>query len=272
MRRDFEPYIPEQIIDYFEPISGLKAKIIGNYLLYINGETVAIIGYPINGEYDEKEVTQIFQSYFEEKKSMRIVIIAPKLPSTLVFEEVKTDNYYRLMLPVKHLSKKIRYMVSRAFRELAIEVGKNLTNSHREIMRDFLNRPDVDEFMDYVCSRLDLYLSRSKTVKIINAFNKTGRLVGFDIVDLPPGRYSFYMFNFIDRNGGYVPGVSDLMMHHFLKISEEEGKLYVNMGLGINEGVKRFKVKWGAEPFLPYQYGVVKRSDISRIFEIFSKL
>ena len=272
MRINFEPYIPEQIIDYFEPISGLTAQIIGNYLLYVNGETLVMIGYPINGEYDEKEVAQILQRHLEEKRKRRIVVIAPKLPSSLAFEEVRTDKYYRLTLPIKHLGKKIRYMVSRASRELNIEVGRSLTKSHRELMRDFLKRPDVEEFMEHVCSRLEYYLSKSKTVEIINAFAKNGRLVGFDVVDLPRGKYSFYMFNFIDRREGYVPGVSDLMLYHFLKISEEEGKLYVNMGLGINEGVKRFKIKWGAEAFLPYEYGVVKRSDISKVFEVFSKL
>lgn len=271
MRTNFEPYIPEQIIDYFESISGLTAQIIGDYLLYVNGETLVMIGYPINREYDEEEVTQILQRYLEEG-GKRIVIIAPKLPSSLTFEEVRTDKYYRLTLPIKHLGKKIRYMISRASRELTIEVGRSLTKNHRELMRDFLKRPDVEEFMKYVCSRLEYYLSKSKTVEIINAFAKNGRLVGFDVVDLPRGRYSFYMFNFIDRGEGYVPGVSDLMLYHFLKISEEERKLYVNMGLGINEGVKRFKIKWGAEAFLPYEYGVVKRSDISKVFEIFSKL
>lgn len=272
MSINFEPYIPEQIIDYFEPISGLTVQMYENYLLYVNEGTAVVVGYPIYGEYCEEGVARIVQKYLKGEKKNRIVVIAPKLPSSLTFEEVKSDNYYRLTLPIKLFNKKIRYMVSRASRELTVEAGRSLTRNHRQLMENFLNRPDVEEFMEHVCNRLDYYLSRSKTVKIINAFSKKGRLAGFDVVDFPAGRYSFYMFNFIDRSDSYVPGVSDLMLYHFLKISEEEGKWYVNMGLGINEGVERFKRKWGAKPFLSYQYGVLRCDGIPKLFEMLSRL
>ncbi len=266
-----EPYIPEQIIDYFESISNLTAKVYGRYLVYAGGETIVIIGYPISGEYREEDIVKMIHESLD-KKIEDIIVIAPWLPRSLRFEEVKSDNYYRLTLPVREMDKKLRYMVSRGSRELDIEVDKNLTKYHRRIMMDFLKRPDVEKYMDYVCSRLDYYLSRSNTVKVINAFRKDGGLAGFNIIDLPLGEYSFYMFNFINRVDGYVPGVSDFLLYHSLRISYNEGKRYVNMGLGINEGVRRFKIKWGATPFLSYQYGVIKQTSVSKMFDIFSKL
>jgi len=266
-----EPYIPEQIIDYFESISNLTAKLLGRYLVYVGGTTIVIVGYPVSGGYREEDIVKIVQGTLQERME-NIIVIAPRLPPGLRFEEVKTDNYYRLTLPVRKMNKKLRYMVSRASRELTIEVDKKLTKSHKRIMTDFLKRPDVEKYMEYVCSRLDCYLSRSNTVRIINTFRRDGGLAGFNVIDLPTGDYSFYMFNFIDRAGEYVPGVSDLLLYHSLRISYDEGKRYVNMGLGINEGTKRFKIKWGATPFLPYQYGVIKQASMYKAFDIFSKL
>ncbi|MCL7388674.1 MAG: hypothetical protein LZ167_05940 [Thaumarchaeota archaeon] len=271
MNLTLEPYIPEQIIDYFQSISNLTARLLGRYLVYIGRRTIVIVGYPVSGEYREEDIVKIVQESLQGGME-DIIVIAPRLPPCLRFEEVRIDDYYRLTLPVKEVGKKLRYMISRASRELTVEVDKKLTKSHKRIMMDFLKRPDVEKYMEYVCSRLDYYLSRSNTVRTINAFRKDGVLAGFNVIDLPSGDYSFYMFNFIDRTEGYVPGVSDLLLYNSLRISYDEGKRYVNMGLGINEGTKRFKIKWGATPFLPYQYGVIKQASIYEAFDIFSKL
>jgi hypothetical protein len=30
-------------------------------------------------------------------------------------------------------------------------------------------------------------------------------------------------------------------------------KAYIHLGLGVNEGVRRFKEKWGGKPTIPYE-------------------
>jgi len=267
-----QPYIPEQIIDYFEAISGLRAKMYGRYLMYTDADTSVVVGYPIQGEFNEEDVAKIVRELLSIQKLENIIVIAPRLPAHLKFDEVKSDNYYRTALPVSVMGKRLRYMVSRASRELTIHLGKNLTKDHRSLIEDFLKRPDIQESTKYICSRLEYYLSRSNTVKVVNAYKRGGGLAGFDIVDLPPGEYSFYMFNIVSRRDNYVPGVSDLLLHYLLKISYESGKKYVNLGLGTNEGVARFKMKWGATPFLSYQYGIIRKTRIPKILDLFSKL
>lgn len=267
-----EPYIPEQIIDYFEAISGLRTEIYKGYIVYRDTDSIVVVGYPIKGEFSEDNIIKIVQEILSRQEVENIVVIAPRLPSGLEFEEVRSDNYYRMTLPVSVMSKRLRYMVSRASKDLTINLSRNLTKDHRNLIEDFLKRPNIEESMKFVCSRLENYLLRSSTVKVINAYTRNGGLAGFDIVDLPPGEYSFYMFNIVSRTDNYVPGVSDLLLYYLLKISYEGGKKYVNMGLGINEGVARFKMKWGATPFLPYQYGVIRRTKISEIFDLLSKL
>ncbi|MEN2974215.1 MAG: hypothetical protein ABDH32_01395 [Candidatus Caldarchaeales archaeon] len=272
MKIAIDPYIPEQILDYFEPISGLKAAVHEKYLIYFNSETMVIVGYPIKGEYREEDLIKIINEYREKYVLGRIVVIAPSLPSSLRFEDVKVDEYYRLSLPIKPLSKRLRYMVSRAERDVTVDVSGDLKRDHIDLIRDFLKRENVEEYMRYICNRLDRYISRSKNVRIIDAYDRNGRLVGFDILDLSSTKYSFYMFNFISRESRYIPGVSDLLLYNLLKISQEYGKVYVNMGLGIDEGVRRFKLKWGAESFLPYNYAVLKSETFSELSGLFSKL
>jgi hypothetical protein len=37
-------------------------------------------------------------------------------------------------------------------------------------------------------------------------------------------------------------------------MAREYGKGYINLGLGVNPGIRRFKEKWGGKPSLPYEF------------------
>jgi len=52
----------------------------------------------------------------------------------------------------------------------------------------------------------------------------------------------------------YVPHASDLLFFEMLTLAKEYGKNYINLGLGVNEGIRRFKEKWGGVPFLRYEF------------------
>jgi hypothetical protein len=38
-----------------------------------------------------------------------------------------------------------------------------------------------------------------------------------------------------------------------IELTREQGKKEINLGLGVNEGIRRFKEKWGGVPFLNYE-------------------
>jgi hypothetical protein len=50
-------------------------------------------------------------------------------------------------------------------------------------------------------------------------------------------------------------------------ISHSKGKKAINLGLGINSGIRRFKEKWGGVPFLTSEAAVVHREtlDLERL-------
>jgi hypothetical protein len=60
------------------------------------------------------------------------------------------------------------------------------------------------------------------------------------------------MFNFRSE-GDTVPGSSDLLLHEAMQTALEQKKPFMNLGLGISEGVTLFKRKWGAQHFLDYE-------------------
>ncbi len=85
---------------------------------------------------------------------------------------------------------------------------------------------------------------------ILEARDAAGQLVAFDIAAFG-GEYAFYLFNFRARDC-HVPGASDLLLARLIALAQGAGKRYVNLGLGINAGVRGFKEKWGAQPFLAH--------------------
>ena len=90
---------------------------------------------------------------------------------------------------------------------------------------------------------------------------KNKELAAFNIVDLGAADYAFYMFSFRSEKM-QVPGASDLLFHEMVKLAQAEGKKTVNLGLGVNAGIRRFKEKWGGVPFLPYASAMVRRGSM----------
>jgi hypothetical protein len=56
-----------------------------------------------------------------------------------------------------------------------------------------------------------------------------------------------------------------------VRISSEEGKNYLNLGLGINSGNRRFKEEWGATVFFSYKSATIFRKPPA-LDALFSKL
>ena len=81
-----------------------------------------------------------------------------------------------------------------------------------------------------------------------------GRLVAFDVADIDAGKYAFYMF-IVSSDEVDIPGASDLLLNKPAKRVRAAGMCYMNLGLGINEGIEFFKRKWGGA-FLNCEHGL----------------
>jgi hypothetical protein len=52
----------------------------------------------------------------------------------------------------------------------------------------------------------------------------------------------------------YVSHASDLLFSEMIRYTRKHGKSRINLGLGVNSGIRRFKTKWGGQPYLDYEF------------------
>ncbi|MEM0467856.1 MAG: hypothetical protein QXT27_01490 [Pyrobaculum sp.] len=241
-------YVPEHLPHYFTSMSDADVYISGGYVYYKTPHAVVVVAYPLEGGWEPSEVYRLVEQFLDRV----VVVIGPDLPP-LSYVETSQDFYYRLMLPAA-VSKKLRYMVRRASREVSISISRRVGREHLRLVESFLKARDVS-YIRAIYRRLPQYVASHPEVYVLEALDRRGAIVGFDVVDFSAARFGFYMFNFIDRVN-YVPGVSDYLFYNFLKLAEAKNKRELNLGLGSTEGVRKFKEKWGGAPWLPYRYGL----------------
>jgi hypothetical protein len=189
-----------------------------------------------------------------------VALTAPTIPPSLsIGVYPSSDHYYRLDLSTLSISQKLRNMLRRACRELVVERGQIFNDEHRKMVDDFIQTNPVDKGTRLIFQRIQFYLSSSARAWVLNARNRGGELVAFDVAELGSKHYALYMFNFTST-ALHIPGASDLLLSEVIRQAKIEGKRYLNLGLGINPGVAFFKKKWGGVIFLPYAFCMVRPS------------
>jgi len=262
-----QAYLPEQLIDYVEGISGAEAHIHGEYLYFIKGDHLLFIGYPLGTQADTQ---QVYEQVCHSVQPATVAVIAPQLwfPPDIC-QNWYEDNYYRLTLPLLHIRPDVIYMARRAGRELQVVPGK-YGEEHQKLVREFLAGHELAQEQRLIFNNISHYTAGSGTARLLEARRQNGALVAFSIMDLGTAEYAFYLFNFRSAREK-APGASDLLFHEMVCLAEKEGKGFINLGLGINPGIRHFKEKWGAQLFLPHKSCLIRRRP-AQIGGIFDKL
>ena len=252
-------YVPEHLPGYGRVFSGGgEPFLVGSYLGYLREETLAWVGYPLEGAFQEEKMKSALEWAIKKYRPSRVAITAPSF-SGMRGEKKSVDLYYRLELTSLRVPSKTKNMVHRAGRELAIDIGPEFGGDHQALIDLFLGSRELEEGTRVIFSRIAYYLSSVPAARVFAARASRGTLAGFDVADFGDGEYAFYLFNFRSQEAA-VPGTSDLLLHALIREAQERGKRYLNLGLGINEGVAFFKKKWGGRPFLPHQSLVYRPS------------
>jgi hypothetical protein len=251
-------YIPEHLPDYVEAISSAKPHLIENHLCFIRNNHLIFIGYSFGA--DNRENVQAYAAACNRFQPSTAAIIAPKLWSIAdSFEEQPADSYYRLDLPLGPLAPGVAYMIRRAEKDLIVDSGK-FGREHKKLIKGFVSGHALSAPQKYIFNHIHHYLKRSTTGRLLEA-RKNGRLAAFTIVDLGSADSAFYLFNFRSAKV-HVPGASDLLFREMVNLAQSEGKKSINLGLGINTGIRRFKEKWGGVPFLNYSSALVDKREV----------
>jgi hypothetical protein len=251
-------YLPEHLPDYVQAVSGATPYFIENVLYFLRRKHLIFIGYPL--ENTAADVEDVYTAICQKVNPSLISIIAPKiwLPDDS-YEKHSQDHYYRLDLPLGSIDPQVAYMIRRAKRELRVDYGK-FGRQHQKLVKAFLKQHHLTPEQIFLFKHIPHYLKRSRTAWLLEA-RKDHKLVAFTIVDSGSQDYAFYLFNFRSTKIN-VPGASDLLFEEMLKLSQSQGKKALNLGLGVHQGIRRFKEKWGGVPFLPYHSVLVQLEDL----------
>ncbi len=265
-------YIPEQVTDYVTAVSGAEPFLFGDFLAYRRGEHLVFIGYPLSSTFGEEKIRRALDEAVRRLNPIRVALTAPCIPASIRPAATSSfDQYYRLDLDSLPVSQKVRNMINRAKRALTVEKRKTLNKAHEELVHEFLKTHPVNQETRFIFERIPDYLSSVGTAWAYDARSEGGDLVAFDVAEMGPRAYGFYMFNVTSRDR-FVPGTSDLLLWEIIQHAKLEGKRYLNLGLGISPGVTFFKEKWGGKPFLPYTFVDYPSKGEDRMDELLQKL
>ena len=243
--------IPEQLVSYVEAVSGMKPCLCGNCLLYtLDGYGVLVAwqnGSALRGEELEKTVELALAT----SGLRHLTVLADQVPeSAPPTARVQRDRWWRVDLPSRTPSGKLANMLRRAESELRVEStfgAQAWSGEHQRMVEEFCEQRKsfLDEGSRYIFTRMDNYLSVSDKVLLFSARNSEGRLQACSIGDFSSFSTAFYMFAY--RSGNATPGAADLVLSALMHEAEKRGMSFINMGLGIKNGIEFFKKKWGAE-------------------------
>jgi hypothetical protein len=265
-------YVPEHVVRYATAISGGEPFLFEDFLVYARKGHLIFVGYPLKGVFDEGAIGRALEKGIERFKPRDVAVTAPAIPSWVADPgTLASDRYYRLDLSSLSISQKVRNMLNRARRDLAVTRLRTFGSEHRQLVDDFLKTHPLEEGTRYIFGRIDRYIGSSEATWIFEARERSGRLVAFDVADFEPTHYAIYMFN-ITSAAHLVPGASDLLLFEVIQQAQAAGKNYVNLGLGINAGVTFFKEKWGGVPFLPHAFTLYRPGRKENLEALLQKL
>ncbi|MEW6624100.1 MAG: hypothetical protein AB1420_13385 [Bacillota bacterium] len=253
-------YVPEHMPDYLRHFSGMEPFLEGHYLYYLKDDRLSFIGYPLDEDFCPKRLSAAVSKLSAKVKPRELRIMAPKIPEVIGYipaGETENDMYSLLNISpgIIRVPSKVKNMLNRAGRELETSITQSFTMEHQRLLLKFLREKSFDEQTTNFFHLIPDYLAYSSSAYIIDARCRArGELKAYNIAAVSEGSFAFYLFNITGDRENYVPGTSDLLLNELIKLAGEQGKRYINLGLRINQGIQKFKAKWGAGDFHPYTF------------------
>jgi hypothetical protein len=248
-------YVPEHIVSLMTLISKGDPFLIEDYLGLVKDNWLILVGYPLEGNFSTERCDQIVRQSVERHRPEYLWFIGPEIPPSLLdaSSERETDQYYTFDVAHTVPKPSLKRVAEKASKELIIGRGRKLLKEHEVLIAEFLGREKLPDRVRELYLAMPDYIGRSSSAWILDTRDKTGNLCAFYIVDLGAKNFSAYILGAQSKRH-YVPHASDLLFLEMINLTREQGKGSINLGLGVNEGIQRFKRKWGGSSFLAYEF------------------
>jgi hypothetical protein len=247
-------YIPEHIVGLMTSVSGGEPFLFQNYFCCRNEDWIILVGYPLERDFSVKDLEAVMDETKKRFRPKYLSLIAPELMPSLsaLCQEKESDNYYTLGIPIGPIKSSIRRLIRAAQENVTVERSREMGEAHKELTEEFIERANPPLRVRNLFSRMPHYVSDTEDAIVLNAWDKNKNLVAFYVVDLAAKDFSAYVIGCHSKRN-YVQGASDFLCHEMVEMSAEYEKKYVHLGLGVNEGIRRFKMKWGGVPTRRYE-------------------
>ena len=247
-------YIPEHIFGLMTNLSGGEPFLIEDHFCCSNDDWLMLVGYPLQQGFAPEKFEDVLAKVKKNFRPRRISLIAPELPRPLAAHcrEKDKDEYYTLDTRQPVISESVKRNLKKAGRLLAVERATGMGNAHDELMLEFVQRVNPGERVKDLLFKMPSYVAESRSAFVLNAWDPDKNLAAFYVIDLAAKDFSNYIIGCYSKKH-YVRGASDLLLLELIKLSEEKGKSYIHLGLGVNKGIRRFKEKWGSRPTCRYE-------------------
>lgn len=247
-----EAVVPEQVVQYVRAAAGSKPAMLGRCVGFLSESDLVLIGYPVGDPLDIQAMSESVDHALRMPGISRVTVVGPTRPSQVPPHiQASEDSYCSLPLPAPPPGQKLRNLLRRAARDLSLHEGHRLEEDHLELVSRFIAARPLAAGTRHILERIPAYLAASPSSLVLSGRLSNGGLAAFAVGEFGSLATAFFMFCFRDP-GLAPPGSSDLLLSGLLAEAARRGQTLMNLGLGINEGIRFFKAKWGAMPFLPY--------------------
>jgi hypothetical protein len=247
-------YIPEHTVGLMISLSGGEGFLVDDYFFCRRDDWIIFVGYPLQQEFTLDQFEAVLEKIKQDFKPARISLIAPQIPARFntACRQRDSDYYYTLVTAPPVLGDAVRRNLKKAAGIVSVERGSRMGDAHRKLMDEFVSLVNPPDRVKDLLYKMPQYVAAAPSAWVLNAWYADNVLAAFYVVDLAVGQFANYIIGCYSKKN-YVRGASDLLASELLALSTENAKDYIHMGLGINDGIRRFKAKWGAQPTRRYE-------------------
>jgi len=248
-------YVPEHIVSLMSLISNSEPFLVKDQLGYVKDNWLILVGYPLEESFSPERCETVLDQVLETYHPEYLWFIGPEIPTSLLesCRERQTDEYLTLDLGCTQPKSSLRRVARKAAERLTVERGQTFTSEHETLVSEFRDRQELPPMVEELYCAMPHYVAGSSSACLLNAWDEKGDLSAFYVVELAAKEFDTYVLGCYSRQN-YVPHASDLLFLDMMELARERGKRSINLGLGVNEGIRRFKQKWGGFPFLKYEF------------------
>lgn len=251
-------YVPEHIPGLMQGISGAPPLLIDDHLAFAGEKWLIFVGYPLDGHFTAARCEQAIAQARATFQPQTLWFIGPQIPPSLaaMCQDRESDVYFRLDLPAT-IKSAPRRAVRSAAAALSVSVGRAFAQEHQALTDELMERQSLAQqplppIVEALYCAMPAYLARTPSATVLEARSLSGALAAFYVVEEAAPAFDTYVLGAYSRRT-YVPYASDLLFATMIQRAQARGKSALSLGLGVNEGIRRFKEKWGGVPYLAYE-------------------